>query len=278
MIELDNTGIKLFALTIYWSSIFVVLGVWIAAEVAARLALRKGYAPMHVWRGLLWVIVLSLIFGRLWFVLFPPMSYINNGLNAQWLLSHFFDLNQGGIAIWAGGLGFFGALIGGILGLYLYTRRNHLPFLAWLDLAALVLPLAQAIARIGNGIRQDLYGAATDLPWGMWINQEEQRVAPYTDLNRYPLATTRFYPTFFYEILLLIGILIILWGAHRKLRTGDTALLYILLYGVGRFLLEFLRANVSLVGSINVSQVAAAVVAIAAAFMLWQRKETVHND
>jgi phosphatidylglycerol---prolipoprotein diacylglyceryl transferase len=225
MIELDNTGIKLFALTIYWSSIFAVLGVWIGAELATRLAIRKGYAPIHVWRGLLWVIPFALIFGRLWFILFPPASYVNNGLTAQWLLTHFFDVNQGGIAVWAGGLGFFGALIGGVLGLYVYTRRNQLPFLAWLDLATLTLPLAQAIGRIGNGIRQDLYGTVTDLPWGILINSEEQRVAPYTDLTRYPLTTTQFHPTFLYEALVLLIIFVVLCILHGRVRTGDTALL-----------------------------------------------------
>src|SRR5260221_14341544 len=122
MLSVDATGIHILALTVYWSAFFAVLGTWLAAEVAVRLAVRDGEHPLHVWRGLLWVIVCGLIGARLWFVLFPPESYTTNGLTTSWLLAHPFDLNLGVIALWSGGLGVIGGIAGGIVGLWIYAR------------------------------------------------------------------------------------------------------------------------------------------------------------
>ncbi|MEP7287096.1 MAG: prolipoprotein diacylglyceryl transferase [Chloroflexota bacterium] len=275
MVSVDNTGITLLTLTLHWSALFAVLGVWIAAEVAARLATRDRQNPAHVWRGLVWVVLCGLIGGRLWFVLFPPDSVVDNGLTAVWLLSHFFDLNQGAVALWVGGLGLIGAMIGGVIGLLIYTRRRKLPFLYWLDLAAIVLPLAQAIGRLGNGANQDLYGPPTNLFWGMLVSDKAQRVGPYRDLTRYPLDTTRFHPVYFYEMILLAAIFVVLLTIFVRYRerfgAGDIVLLYVTSYGMGRFLLEFLRVNVSHMGNLNISQAVIGLAALAALIVLLRR-------
>ncbi len=269
---IDSTGIHLLAITFHWYGIILVTAGWIAAEVAEWLASRQGYEPEHVWRALIRIILLGLIGARLWYVFFPPDSVVANGLTAGWLLSHFLDLNQGVIAIYAGGLGLIGGIVGGTLGLYLYTRRKKLPFFPWLDLAAIVLPLAQAVGRLGNGVNQDLYGPVTTLPWGMLVSDETQRLGPYTDLARYPLATAHFHPVYAYEALWMALVFAVLMGLflryRQRLQPGTFALIYVVLYGMGRAVLEFLRVNVSHVGGVNVSQVAAALAAALALIVL----------
>src|SRR5216684_4775889 len=194
MFTLDATGIHFFALVFSWYAILTIIGGWVAVEVASRLATRVGQNGENAWRGLLWVAGYGLIGARAWFVLFPPTSYVDNGLTAGWLLTHFFDLNQGAIAVWDGGLSLIGAVIGGVFGLWRFTRKNRLPFPIWLDVAAVVLLLAQAVVRIADAINQNLYGPPTILPWGVLIDDSTQRVGPYRDLSLYPLNATRFHP------------------------------------------------------------------------------------
>jgi phosphatidylglycerol:prolipoprotein diacylglycerol transferase len=262
-------------LAVSWYAISVVVGVWIATEVAARLATRRGQRSEDAWRGLVWVAICGLIGARLWFVLFPPQSFADNGITSGWMLTHIFEVNQGPLAIWTGGFGLIGAIIGGGIGLLLFTRKNHIPFVLWLDIAAVALPLAQAVVRLGEGATQSLYGPPTNLPWGMLISDEAQRVGPYTDLARYPLQTTRFQPAYLYECLLALAIfavlLVLFTRYEERLRSGDIALLYVVTYGVGRFLLEFSRINVSLMGNVNVSQVVGGAAALIAAGTLFRR-------
>ncbi len=266
---------------IHWYPILVVIGILVGGVVAAILAAQKGQQPAHVWWAMAPVCIWSLIGGRLWFVFFPPLSYINNDLTAGWMISHFSDLNIGAIAIWAGGLGLLGALPFGAYALVRYARRHRLPVALWLDIAATALPLAQAIARLGNGLNQDLYGPPTSLPWGMLVSDNSERVAPYTDLAHYPLDSTRFQPVYLYEMILALVVfavlLIIFTRFYGRWQAGDVALLYVLLYGTGRFLLESMRINISLLGPVNISQVVAGIAALMALGLLIRRHRQVRR-
>lgn len=278
MLSFDTQGIHLFAFTFHWYAILTIVAAWAAVEVASRLATRIGLNGECAWRGLLWVAFYGLIGARAWFVLFPPTSYVDNGLTAGWLLTHFFDLNQGAIAVWDGGLSLIGAIIGGTIGLWLFARKNRLSFPVWLDVAAVALPLAQAIVRIADAINQNLYGPPTTLPWGVLIDDSTQRVGPYRDFSLYPLNTTRFHPAALYEVLfsliLFFTLLIVFLRYRQHFQAGDIALLYAASYGIGRFLLELLRVNVSQIDGINVSQVVAGVTGIFAVILLVRRRNT----
>lgn len=266
--EFQREGILLFnQLQIRYYGLIIVFAMLIAAVVAARLAKRSGYDPEHVWGALTWAIIPGIILARLWFVFFPSKSVIEVGRDTAWLLQNFFDLQNGAIAIWSGGLSIFGAVLGGLLGVYLYLRRNKLALGPWLDIAAVVLPLAQAIGRWANFVNQELYGTVTTLPWGITIDSAH-RVEPFKSIVDYPVATTLFHPLFLYESLWSILAFIVLLNLFLRYRSrflpGDLFLLYIMQYAFIRFLLEFLRVDVTLVGGINVSQVVTAAAFLAA--------------
>ncbi len=254
-------------LQIRYYGLIIVFARRTAATVAARLAKRAGFDPEHEWGGLTWAIIPGIIFARLWFVLFPSKSVIEAGRDTAWLLQNFFDLQQGAIAIWSGGLSIFGAVLGGLLGIYLYLRRNKLPLGPWLDIAAVALPLAQAIGRWANFVNQELYGTVTTLPWGITIDSAH-RVEPYLSTVDYPAATTLFHPLFLYESLWSVLAFVVLLNLFLRYRSrliaGDLFLLYIVQYSVIRFLLEFLRVDVTLVGGINVSQVVTLIAGVVA--------------
>ncbi len=262
------------SLQIRYYGIIIVAAMIIAAVVAARLAKRDKRDPDHVWGALTWAIIPGIIGARLWFVLFPPASLCPAQLGAgqvcqdtAWFLQNFFDLQQGAIAIWSGGLSIFGAVLGGGLGAYLYLRVNKLPLWPWLDIAGIALPLGQAIGRWANFVNQELYGTITTLPWGIAISREN-RVPIFIEAGQPNLQSmvaypdgTLFHPLFLYESLWSIIAFIVLLNLflryRKRLLPGDIFLFYVMQYAVIRFLLEFVRLEVSRFPGteINISQV-----------------------
>ena len=275
-------GIRIGSIQIRYYGLIIVLAMLVAAWVAARLAKRDGRDPEHVWGALTWAIIPGIIFARLFFVLLPPQSLtagcataITTDVcrDAGWYLQNITNLQQGPLAIWSGGLNIFGAVVGGLLGAYIYIKRNKLALGPWLDIAAVALPLGQAIGRWANFINQELYGQPTNLPWGVLIDSAH-RVAPYGSTITFPTAdtatqlATRFHPLFLYESfwsLLFFIILLNLFIRNRKrLFPGDIFLFYIIEYAVIRFLLEFIRVEVTVIGPFNLWQAVSLVMGVAA--------------
>ncbi len=254
--------------------IILVVAMLVAANVAARLARRSGHDPEHIWGALTWGIIPAIVGARLWFVFFPPAALVDEGITTVWMLQNFFDMQQGAIAIWSGGLGIFGAVGGGLLGVLLYLRRNNLMPGPWLDIAAVALPVGQATGRWANFVNQELYGTPTDLPWGITIDASS-RVAPYRSLIDYPLDTG-FHPLFLYESLWsLLGFLVLL-NLHRRWQRrlpGDIFIAYLAFYCAGRFLLEFIRVEVVLINTLNVNQtIVGLLFLLAVALLLYRRR------
>ena len=269
-------GIRLGSIQIRYYGLIIVLAMLVAAWVAARLAKRDGRDPEHVWGALTWAIIPGIIFARLFFVVFPPISLTAGCAtavttdvcrDAGWFFQNITNLQQGPLAIWSGGLNIFGAVVGGLIGAYIYIRRNKLALGPWLDIAAVALPLGQAIGRWANWINQELYGGVTNLPWGITIDSAH-RVAPYGSTVNYPVATTFFHPLFLYEsfwsLLAFIILLNVFIRNRKRLFPGDIFLLYVIQYTVIRFLLEFLKVEVTVVGSINLWQALSLVLFIGA--------------
>ena len=207
----------------HWYGILIVAGALIGAYVSSREAKRRGEDPNHVWDALFYCLLFGVIGARLYHV----VSYWQN------FAQHPLDI----LRINTGGLAIYGAAAGGLLATYLYAKLNRLNFLLWADLGSLALILAQAIARWGNLINQELYGYPTYLPWAIPI--EPDHCLPELALYEY------FHPLFLYESLWnLLSFAIMLTVARRftaRLINGDIVLLYGILYPLGRFFLETLR-------------------------------------
>ncbi len=241
--------------TVHWYGLIIVIGVLAAAFVATRQARLYGENPDHVWDMLTWVLILGIIGARLYHVFSRP-----TGDFAGWdyYRQHPIDI----IAFWKGGfrgLGIFGAVAGGIAAVALYTWRKGLNFARWVDIGMPGLLLAQAIGRFGNYVNQELYGPPTNLPWGVKIDASH-RFGPYKDLVKYPVETTRFHPTFFYESAWnFVGFVLLLWASRRfkeRLLPGDLLLLYGIWYPLGRFWVEMFRPDAWVlgVGSLTTAQ------------------------
>src|SRR3990172_2844397 len=217
--------------TIAWYGIMITSGVIAALIVSHFEARRRGLNTDHVLQLALVIVPLGIIGGRLYHVI------------DQWDEIY----RQDPIRIFGGaGLGIIGAIIGGAIGLIIYTRWQKLSPLQWLDIVAPGVILAQAIGRWGNFFNQELYGYPTDLPWAIYIDPLH-RAAGYENFER-------FHPLFFYEFLwnLLGAVFLLVVGRkfQRRLINGDIFFLYTIWYSLGRFYLEGLKIGVWTVGGV----------------------------
>lgn len=246
-------------LYIHYYALILMTGMLVAAWITARRAREQGYNPEHVWNGLFWAIIPGLIGARLYHVLTPsPSAVTTTGepLTTLWYLQHPLDI----FAIWNGGLGIFGALVGGAIGIYLYVRRQKQPLFKWFDLLVPGVAIAQAIGRWGNFVNHELYGAPTNLPWGIFI-PPDKRVPGYTQYDR-------FHPLFLYESLWSLASAGVLFWIERRfqdrLRQSDLFFIYLILYPIGRFLLDFVRLDSNGFGPITTAQLISLLIAFSA--------------
>jgi phosphatidylglycerol:prolipoprotein diacylglycerol transferase len=257
-------------LPVRFYGIIIMLGVMAAAWMASKEAKRRGLDADLVWDGLIWVVIAGVIGARLWHVFTPTPTDIAAGLTTKYYLTHPLDM----LAIWKGGLGVPGAVIGGAVAIFVFARKRELDVLIWLDVAAPGVALAQAIGRWGNFINQELYGPPTDLPWGIPI-EPQYRLPGYQQY-------THFHPLFLYESLWnIMNMAILLWVGRRfeeKLIPGDIFLGYLVIYPLGRFLLEFIRLDSAQIAGINANQAFMLVVAAVAALVIfwrhWRQRST----
>jgi phosphatidylglycerol:prolipoprotein diacylglycerol transferase len=236
-------------LGVHWYGVLIVTGVMLGALYASWRARQDGENPDHVWNGLVAAVILGIIGARLYHVFSEP-----RGGMVGWSYYRLHPLEI--LRIWQGGLGIYGAVGGGILGVVLYAWRAGLHPLKWLDYGAPGLALGQAIGRWGNFINQELYGPPTNRSWGLLIDAE-RRIAPYDDLNAYP-PDTLFHPTFLYEslwcLLVFVALALIAWKLRDRLLEGDVLLGYIVAYPLGRFFIEYFRPDAWMIGPIAAAQ------------------------
>ena len=254
-------------LPINFYGIIIVLGAILGGSIAAMEARRRGENADVVWDGLRWVVLAGIVGARLYHIFSTPAGCAANVpyCGWPWYQNHPADIILG---IREGGLGIFGAVLGGALAVIVYARRRKLPVLKYLDFAAPSLLIGQAIGRWGNFVNQELYGPPTDLPWGIPIDAAH-RAYDYVDLARYPVETTRFHPLFLYESMLnLLGFVALIVVSRRfehRLKDGDLILLYFLWYPIVRIFVETYRFDAwTSIGNIPTATLISIVAALAA--------------
>ncbi|KMK68030.1 prolipoprotein diacylglyceryl transferase [Puniceibacterium sp. IMCC21224] len=231
-------SIELFGMTfaLRWYALAYIAGLLIAWRLAVAAVRRpkvwhRDTPPMttaQVEDLLTWVILGVILGGRLGFVLFyQPGYYFANP--AQILM------------VWQGGMSFHGGLIGVVLAALIYGLRNNLPLLSTADMMALATPPGLLLGRLSNFVNAELWGRPTDLPWGVIFPGEMAQ-----DCGQVLGAACARHPSQLYEALLeglILGVLL-LWLAFRRgalRRPGLVAGLFFAGYGLGRFLVEFVR-------------------------------------
>ena len=207
--------VELGPFTVHYYGICIAIGVLIAVTLLRRRFAARGGDPDLADRTAVWGVAVGLLGARLAYV----STHLDRFADRPWAI----------VAIWEGGLAFFGGLTLGTLTIIWYLRRSKASVPDWLDSAAPALPLAHAIGRWGNYFNQELYGTPTDVPWALDLSFQQQHV----------------HPTFLYESVLnlLLAATLLLVDRGRRLKRGTLTFLYLAGYGIIRFSMELLRTD-----------------------------------
>lgn len=220
--------------SIYWYGFFIVIGASLAIVIALKISPYYNLKKETVIDLAFWLIVGGIIGARIYHVVLESSYYLKYPLDI--------------FKIWQGGLAIHGAIIAGLIIIWLFTKKYNLNF--WLT-AAIIIPglaLAQAIGRWGNYFNQELFGWPTTLPWGIPIDILK-RPAEY-------ISSEFFHPTFLYEsignfLIFLILIFFHLWIIkNRQFKNYiycRLSTIYLILYSTLRFSLEFIRVDETLI-------------------------------
>ena len=191
-------------------ALFVVLG-----KYRARQNLLTGWHPRDIDDMLFYGVFGVIVGGRLGYVLFyKPLHYLQHPLEV--------------FAVWEGGMSFHGGFLGVLVALWLFARRRRKRWLDVTDFVAPLVPLGLAAGRLGNFINGELWGRATEGSWGMVFPQVDAIARHPSQLYQFAL-----------EGVLLFAIL--WWYTSRRRPMGAPSGLFLLGYGVFRFVAEFAR-------------------------------------
>lgn len=221
---MDRVAFSIFGIDIMWYGILMAVGMILGTLIAIKEAKRVGIKEDYVLDLAIFAIPIGLFGARLYYVIFNWEYYSQN-------ISQILNFRGGGMAI-------HGALIGGILTGYVFTKIRKIDFFKMADAVILGMPLAQSIGRWGNFINQEAHGGPTNLPWGIMVDG------------------VKVHPTFLYESVWDLAIFIFLLVFRKKKKyEGQVIVYYIILYSLGRFFIEGLRTDSLMIGSLKMAQV-----------------------
>lgn len=218
--DFDPVAFSIGPLVVRWYALAYLVGLIGGWKWCMVLAKRDKTAPRpELFDAFLsWAVVGVIVGGRLGYVLFyNPSQYLAAPLDA--------------LKIWHGGMSFHGGLVGVGLAAYAFTRAKKAPFLSFTDLLACVAPIGLGLGRLANFVNGELFGRETNVPWGVVFPRGGQ-------VPRHPSQL--------YEALAegLILFVILFFLSRRKdiqKRKGFLSGIFLILYGIFRFFIEFFR-------------------------------------
>ena len=216
--QLDPVAISIGPLSVHWYGLMYLVA-FVLFVVLGRLHARR--LPQQGWTNqtiddLLFYGALGVVLGgRLGYVLFYKPGYY---------LSHPLEI----FALWQGGMSFHGGLLGVLVGMAVYGRKHGRSFFEVTDFIAPLVPLGLAAGRLGNFINGELVGRVTDVPWAM--------IFPRTDY--FPRHPSQLYQFACEGVLLFV---LLWWYASKPRPRAAVSAVFLMGYGVARFLAEFGR-------------------------------------
>lgn len=221
MIELlpaREVAVSVFGFAVHWYGIMYMLAFVAAYVLTFRFQKFRNLklSKEDISSVLSWAIVGVIVGGRLGYVLFYEPAYF---------LQHPHEV----LFVWNGGMSSHGGFIGVSLTLWYALRKRGVPLLAFMDVAVVPIAVGLALGRLGNFINWELYGTVTDVPWAMEI----------------PGVEGLRHPTFFYAMIkdLWIAAVCLVVLRSQKTKEGTVLALFLFMYGVLRFVVEFYRVQ-----------------------------------
>lgn len=241
VIGIDPEAFTLGPVSVRWYGLFYIVAIAAAVVVVQRLAMRLRVDIEALWDLFPIALVAGLLGGRLYYVVQnDPGSYLDRPMEI--------------VAVWSGGMAFFGAVIGITAAILAFAWRRRTSPWPILDAVAVAAVIGQPIGRIGNIINGDIIGYPTALPWGTLYTHERAFVP---DLN------VAYHPAAAYA--LLVGLLLaaaIVWLVRRGPPAGTVFASYLIGYSATQFLVFFWRANSVTLWGLKQAQLTAIAVAL----------------
>jgi phosphatidylglycerol:prolipoprotein diacylglycerol transferase len=255
--QFDPVAVHIGPLAIRWYGLMYLIGfalIW----AAGRWRIAKGQGGVWMAKdfddALFYGIVGTILGGRLGYVLFYK---IGDYLGEPWRIFY----------VWEGGMSFHGGMLGVIFGMWLFARSRRQDWLRITDFVAPLMPFGLASGRLGNFINAELWGRPTDVPWAMIFPNVDQVPRHPSQLYEFALEG--------------IALLVLLWWYSLKPRPrGAVSGLFLLGYGVFRFLVEFTRQPDSFLGFLTLGLtmgqwLSLPMIIVGAAMLIWAyRAET----
>ncbi len=231
-LNINPVAFNILGKDIYWYGLIITSGILLALIYCCYLAKKQNLDYNIVVDVALYGIPISVIFARIYYVIFSWDSYKDNLLDV--------------FKIWNGGIAIYGAIIGAVITAFVYCKAKKVNVLKVFDICIMGVIIGQIIGRWGNFINVEAYGTQTTLPFGMEIYENGKLITVH--------------PTFLYESLWnLIGFLILIFLQKKKKFDGQIFYSYLVWYGIGRFFVEGLRVDSLYFGTFRVSQIVAIV-------------------
>lgn len=258
---------SIFHFSIAYYGLIIGIGILAGICMAVREAKRTGQRTEDYYDFALYAVVFSIIGARIYYVIFEWERYRDNLLSI-------FNLRAGGLAI-------YGAIIAAFITLVIFAKKKKLSMGLMLDTGCLGLILGQIIGRWGNFVNREAFGGYTDGLFAMQIKKAEVYSGYITSEIAEHIVTVegieyiQVHPTFLYESLWNLGVLILLmlYRKHKRF-DGEVFCLYLIGYGLGRAWIEGLRTDQLVFGGFAVSQVLSVVLVIGmAAYVVIRRKK-----
>jgi phosphatidylglycerol:prolipoprotein diacylglycerol transferase len=248
--QFDPVAIQIGAFGIRWYGLMYLVG------FIAALMLGRWRAARDPWRGwdvrdvddALFYTVLGIILGgRLGYVLFYKLDHY---------LAHPLEI----LYIWQGGMSFHGGFLGVLFAMVLFARKKRMGWLAIMDFLAPLVPPGLAAGRLGNFINAELWGRPTDLPWGMVFPNVDQVPRHPSQLYQFALEG--------------VALFFLLWWFSKRPRpVGAVSAMFLIGYGVARFVVEFAREPDAFLGLLalgfTMGQWLSLPMIVAGVWMLW---------
>ncbi len=236
IIDLEPNLFRIGPFLITWHGVFAVLGILAGARLGLWLLEKDGVNTDQAGDGVMWMVILGLIGARLLYVWENFQLFSGN-------LLRIFALTEGGISQWGG-------LFGAMVGVYVWARRQSLSYWKIMDAAGAGAMIGLAIGRIGDVINGEHHGTPTSLPWGV----------EYVNADTLGQPGRVVHPEVAYEMILTLVLLALILPFHQRLKKrlpdGVIGLVYLGLYGLGRFFLSFYRTDPSLFLGLRQAQLA----------------------
>lgn len=263
--KINSVAFTIFGKDIYWYGIIIVCGIILGLLLVIKLAKSTDQNPELYMDFVMYALIFSILCARLYYVIFSWDEYKSNIIKV-------FAFREGGLAI-------YGGVIGAVITLIVYSKKKKLDFWLMADTAAPGLILGQAIGRWGNFMNMEAFGGQTNNLFAMCIKTTKAKIPE--NLNVVPevingASYLKVHPTFFYESIWSIGVLILLLIYFKKKKFhGEIFFLYLLGYGLGRVWIEGLRTDQLIIANtgIPVSQLLAAILIIIAIINIYIRRK-----